>query len=470
MDINKIRNTYMNLYGNEQHKLFKYYENDSNFIPIYSRRAKTDLKSQYHTNMHVDFAGMVIDFKVGYMGHGIETYLKQNDLSEDTYSHLNDLIGEFETLNSMDTLNSQSLKWSSISGISHRLLYLRNGKLRAKNLKPWNVVYEYEDDIFNPDRAFVFYEVEGIDGKVEFRCDVYDRQNVVHYKQQTRQPVETKQHSTGGNWVFRTPAGKPSATEPHLLGEVPVIPFFNNDEMKGDFYKALDTMDTYDELISDESAEIKSIRGNYLVVAGEIYTGTDEDGNAIPVKIYLKENNLIGLPVDPETGKPQGDVKVLDVNIPDTAIENTLRRLREHIFEECQSIDIKQITNADNTRVFTVRTSLMPVENNATTTEQYFKQALRKQYRIWAYYINQIGEGTVNPANVRFNFNRNFPEDILSDAQTLSILMSNMAAADAYRYSGFENPEDLADRYEQDQDRLLIEETIDSREANVNED
>lgn len=463
MDINKIRNTYMNLYGDEQHRLFHYYENDPNFVPIFSRRPKTDLKSQYHTNVHIDFAGMIIDFKVGYMGHGIEAYLDNSRYPDDVYEHLNDLITDFEAINSMDALNSQSLKWSSIAGISHRLLYLRNGKIRAKNLKPWNVVYEYEDDIYDPDQAFVFYEVEGLDGKVEFRCDVYDRQNVTHYKKQVRQPVETKNTATGGNWILRTPNGKESATEPHLLGEVPVIPFYNNDEMKGDFYKALDTMDTYDEIISDESAEIKSIRGNYLVVAGEIYTGLDENGDAIPVRVYLKENNLIGLPIDPETGKPQGDVKVLDVNIPDTAIENTLRRLREHIFEECQSIDIKQITNADNTRVFTVRTSLMPVENNATTTEQYFQQALRKQYRIWAFYINQIGEGTVESVNIRFNFNRNFPEDILSDAQTLSILMNNMSAGDAYRYSGFENPDALADRYEQDRDRLLIEETIESR-------
>jgi SPP1 family phage portal protein len=374
---------------------------------------------------------MIIDFKVGYMGRDITIQLDK-DAPEG--------LENFHFINTIETLNAESLKLSSISGISHRLLYIKNGILKAKNIEGWKVIYEYDDDIYEPSKAYYFYTTEtSPTGKEEERCDVFDSQRIYHYR---------KVHSKKGDyWAARSikqEDGSSSYKEFHLLGEVPIIPIENNKSWTGDFSTAVSSIDEYDAVLSDLISEIKSIRGNYIVLYGMPYV--DDSDPTASLRPYLKENNLIVMPVD-DNGNMMGDVKTLEIQIPDEAIQNTLQNLRNHIFEESNSIDIQKITETSDARVFTIKTALMPVENNAKTTEQYFSKALRKQYRILSYFLNNSGYQSFDWKKVQFDFTRNFPSNEENKAQQLSILMNNMDPYNAYLNAGYENPEQLAEDF-----------------------
>jgi len=430
MDLESIREHYMEMYGNHQRYLHDYYNDDIRTVPIYSRYPTTQtVKDKFHTNLHIDYPGMIIDFKVGYMGKDIEVNLDDTLASEAEYANQIREIREFEFNNNLSALDSESIALSSASGVSHRLAYVKNGKLRLKNIEGWKVVYEYDDDIYDPNLAYWFFTTA--DG--EDRCDVFDRENITHMLR-----VETKRgRKVDVEWVMID-------SEPHLLGEVPIFPILNNRSWRGDFDKAISTMNSYDEVLSDLVGEIKSIRGNYIVMWGVPFTDVDVfTQQAISVKNYLKENNLIAVPID-EEGNKLGDVKMLDVDIPDEAIQNTLKSLRQHIFEESKSIDIREISDTSEARVFTIKTMLMPVENNAKTSENFFKVALRKQYRIFTYFLSNSGRTSFDYRDLDFTFNRSFPTDETAKAQTLSMLFNMMEPEDAYREAGYANPTQLA--------------------------
>lgn len=447
MDLDKIKKEYDKLYGKKQKYLKNYYDDDVNTVPIYSRKPLSDLKSKYHTNLHINFANMIIDFKTGYMGRDISVSINPEGYGEEEYGRVARAISDFEFQNNMPAKNTESLTLSSVSGLSHRLLYIKNGQLRVKNIEAHKVVYDWDDDLYAPYKAYYYYSVKNIEGKEEERCDVYDSENIKHM---VKRYINKKSWSWEERQVEVVDADgqiRLSAVEPHLLGEVPIFPIENNKDWKGDFEGAIKTIDRYDEVLSDLISEIKSIRGNYVVIQGSIYTPTDQaTGEKVPVQRYLKERNLIVMPLDAD-GKPQGDVKILDINVPDEAVQNTLKGLREHIFEESKSIDIKRITQTQDARVFTIKTSLMPVENNCSNTENYFKLALYKQYRILSFYLFNSGQSSFDPRDVRFTFNRSFPTDEQAKAQTLSVLMNYMSAEDAYRAAGYERPKELAEKY-----------------------
>lgn len=440
MDLNLIKENYWNVYGQNQKYLFDYYQDNPETVPIYQRVPETQtVKDKFHTNMHIDFPGMIIDFKVGYMGKDIQFNLEKTPYSEVKYTNAVREIREFEFNNNLAALDSESMKLSSISGISHRLLYIKNGMLRVKNIEGWKVIYEYDDDIYNPNRAFWFYTDE--DGND--RCDIFDDETITHYiKVEYKEAGKVKEL-----WELRPIDEDGNSVEEHLLGQVPIFPILNNQNWQGDFSKATSTMDRYDEVISDLVGEIKSIRGNYIVMWGVPFTDVDAfTQKAISVKNYLKENNLIAVPID-EEGNKLGDVKMLDVDIPDEAIQNTLTTLRSHIFEESKSIDIKNISMTADARVFTIKTMLMPVENNAKTTENYYKMALRKQYKILSYFLVNSGRTSFDYRDLDFDFNRSFPTDETAKAQSLSTLFNMMSPQDAYRIAGYEDAEKLEERY-----------------------
>ena len=147
-------------------------------------------------------------------------------------------------------MNSQSLRWATISGLSHRLCYTEDGVYNIKNIPGWSVIYEYKHTPINPDKAYFFYETIGFTGKTKKHVDIFDREFVTYYQ-------SSEEYTAPENVTL---ADKPNLTatyiqvgepQPHNFEEVPVIPILNNDLWMSDFEKSQELMDVYDEIISD---------------------------------------------------------------------------------------------------------------------------------------------------------------------------------------------------------------------------
>lgn len=435
-DLYQIKQHYNSQYGDRQYYLYEYYRAKNN--PIQSRQPISVAKATSHTNLHVDFMGDIVDLKVGYMGQHIEftPNIKKKVLHDKVALELK----IFDRLNNGAVLNSESVRWSAISGISHRLLYTEDGLIKAKNIPGWQVVYDYNDDPLNATAAYYFFEKENLIGETTKWCYVYDATDVTYYKGPTRTLTgsDTAKSAKADGDIYTK-----VESQPHNFTEVPIFPLVNNDLWAGDCDKSVPLMDIYDELISDGSAEIKSMRLAYLKMWGTIYTGKDLEGNDIDVNTWMKQTSSMIFATN-DDGTKAGDAEFLEKNINDDAVENMLNRMRTHIFEVSGSMDLKELV--DITRAYAAKTSLLRLENNAATTERYMRGFLYKQIRLMTYWYNVYNGLAVSPTDIDITFTRTLPKDTSSDADSLEKLVKVLTVEDSLRILGYTDAKELAGR------------------------
>lgn len=408
----------------------RYYEGDRNTIPIYSRASVSTLKESTHTTVHIDYFSDIIHRKIGYMANGISVKSGDEGLAK--------VLEEFGSSTKQVTKNIESLTDTSVSGLSHRLIYSDKGAVKIKNIKGWQVVYDFDDDIFDPNEAYYFYTMIDLEGTQVMHCDIYNRETVRYYVKNDKDEF--------------TEIGE---EQPHNFNQVPIIPFMNNSDRQGDCLETLPLMDIYDEIISDTCGELKAARLAYLKIFGDLYTGEYEDGTAIPVPHYLKEFGTMLFSTD-DQGNQLGDAEFLEKTLDDTAITNMLERLRSHIYEISGSVDLKELTMGSNTRVFTIQAALSRLENSAKTLENFTKMALLKQYQLVFYFIGEYTGYVYDVADLEFEFTRVFIQDKAELASMLQMLMNTMSIEDAYQISElFDDPTAAASRYKAEQGMTL---------------
>ena len=424
MDLTKIYETYMDSNGDLQKYQYDYYHNKQDTVPVYQRKPASPLKAATHTNLHVNFFEDIIQRKIGYMASKIKIKIEDEKIM--------DLIDEFNNNTKQKTKNIESITNTSISGISHRLIYTQDGEVYIKNIPGWQVVYNYKDDVFNATEAYYYYTTTSLTGEKINHCDIYTMTTVKYYEKIAN---TTMDYEMVGD------------EQPHNFNKVPIFPFINNPDMNGDCHDALAIMDIYDELISDTSAELKAARLAYLKIYGDLYTGQDAEGNAIPIPDYLREFGTMLFGTD-ELGNNLGDAQFLEKNIDDVAISNMLNRLRSHIFEISSSVDLKELTANNDLRVFSIQANISRLENNSAITEQFVKMALKRQYDLYFYWLGEYRGLHYDISDLEFIFERVFTKDIEALVRTANMAVNIMSVEDAYNLTGlFDKPEEAVERY-----------------------
>jgi SPP1 family phage portal protein len=439
MRIEDVKQYYDQSRGTRQKELFDYYTGFE--VPVNHRAPVSLTKAKSHTNLHIDFMKDMVDLKIGYMGQKINPVFNIED--EGKLGVVKQKFKEFARLNALDVKNSESLRYATVSGLSHRLCYTEDGQFKIKDIPGWAVVYEYEHTPFDPDRAYYFYDVVDLTGKTVSHCDIYGKSDVEYWESApTDTPATQKQL-----------ANKPDLTnyrkvdtQSHNFEEVPIIPIMNNDLWQSDFDSSVYAMDQYDAVISDTIAEVKAMRLAYLIINGKIYTGVDSDGNKISLADWMSQTSTINFGTT-EDGKPAGSAQFLEKNINDTVIENALNRLRTHIYETSGSVDLRELTNAE--RVFSIRAAIMRLENNCSETERFLKQALYKMSRLWVYWMNEYENLGIDWMDVDWNFQRVFPRDLQSESQVIASLSNVMQLEDVLTELGWQNASEIAKRAEE---------------------
>lgn len=390
-------------------RFIDYYEGHT---PIHSRVPLSPLKADSQVNIHSDFFNDIVNLKTGYFGSGINTVLTTDEKSKI------DWFNDFLKRNNMPAKNAETTKMSTTAGVSYRLLYIDNGKIYIRNLPATNVILEYEHDILNPSIAIVYYSTQDLLGQTHWYCDVYDKTNVSFYEKLNYKDGDNK----SGVYMPRSNANG-ETSQPHLFNEVPVIAFQNNGELKSNCYMTLDMMDAYDEVMSDAASEIKASRNAYLKIFGDLYTGVDSDGNPINLTDALREMNALVFGVS-DDGTRHGDAEFLQKTLDHQAINSMLTLLRTQIYEQSNSIDIRDIMSNANQRVFTTKIAMMRFEADAQQTETFFNAALDKQNRLLIQYASTADNITFTEDDFRNIFTRIFPQDLQAVAATYTSLVA----------------------------------------------
>jgi SPP1 family phage portal protein len=384
--------------------LYDRYCVETSGVPIFSRTFEDNDK--INNKINNDFFGEIIDIKVGYFAGTPITYdLDKNMYTEknvfDEARHKRDfgVISNFNIRNNIDDTDAETAKRAAICGYGARLLYIdRQGKEKVMNLYPWEAIFVSDGSVNEPQYAMRYYQVyvsEGKDIISRIRVEWYDQYNISFY-------IENK----SGNFVPDTT--EPVNPKPHLFNGIPLICFPNNDELQGDAEKVLSLIDNYDRTFSDVSSELEQFRLAYMAFYG---AEPDEETMA-----KAKRTGAFGL--DAGEGVK---VEFITKSLNDTIVEHHLDRTEDNILRFAKSVNFNDESFGGNITGIAMKFKLFGLESKCITAERKFIAALRQQYEILCTAWKKKGID-IDYTNIFYDFKRNFPLNILDEAETTTKL------------------------------------------------
>lgn len=159
--------------------------------------------------------------------------------------------------NYIDSLNFAVSKEASKKGIGFLLMFLNEkGDLRIKKMDAETIIPVYSSSLDEFLEAAVhIWEDYDIDNTLlcEY-ADVYDDTFIYHFKRE--------------NGVKNYTPMPENPKEAHLMGDIPVIVFWNNEEQQGDYEPHTSLVDAYDKAQSDTGNDMEYFTDAYLWIKG----------------------------------------------------------------------------------------------------------------------------------------------------------------------------------------------------------
>jgi SPP1 family phage portal protein len=385
---------------NRMIRLYERYKASATGVPILTRQpAKyeevkgesiTRLDDKVNNKLNNSFDGEIVDTKVGYLFGSPISY------NADKEDNLQKTISDFNKRSNIEDSDSELGKKATICGYGARLLYIDpDGKEAAMTVDPWETIILSEtDDITNPKYVLRYYKTftwgsngTNPDEKVDvYNADFYDDSQVFHFES-----------SDGEDYLLKE-------KKSHMFDYCPLFGVPNNQEMKADVEKVLELIDAYDRTMSDVNNEIEQYRLAYLVSKGALLDEDDQKN--------MKRTGTINLDDSDQS------VDYLTKKIDDTIIEHHLDRLEENILRFAKSVNFSDDSFGTTVTGVAMRYKLMALEHKAITMERKMTAGLRYQFKVlcsaWA--KKRLAQPD-DYLNIDFQFKRNLPDDILSDAQ-----------------------------------------------------
>lgn len=373
----------------EQNRLYERYKGSKTGVPIFTREYPIADTSKVNNKIANDFFSDIVDTKTGYMAGQPITYEYEDDTITKT-------IDDFNKRNSISDLDSESIKMAAIAGYSARYCYIdKEGEVGIINVPPWETIFISDElGVTDAEYAIRYYPVE-IDGNKFTKAEFMEPDRITYW---IRQEDQFKKDDPFILDVTESPN-----PFPHLLGGCPLICFPNNEEMQGDCEKVLSLIDGYDKTLSDVNSEIEQFRLAYLALYG---INADEE--------TLKKMRQTGAISIPET---DGRAEFITKDLNDTIVENHLNRLESHIYMFAKSVKITDESFAANASGVAMKYKMFGLESKCITTERKFTKALYRMFEVLAGYFDKRGV-SFDPWEFKFTWVRNFPLDLLSEAQS----------------------------------------------------
>lgn len=367
------------------------YKADEKTVPILTR--SFDDKNKVNNRINNDYFGEIVDFKTGYFAGNPISYNYSKD--EENYQLAQDHISNFTIVNSMPDLDVETTKMAATCGYGARLMYIDpQAKERAKNLPAYGTVFlTTEGDITEPEYALYVYTVLDKDNnpirKVEFYDDV-----MIHYYKETR--------SESNTFVIE------KDPKPHLFSYCPVIGYPNNAELQGDAEKVLALIDAFDRTMSDVNSEIEAFRLAYMAFIGGLI---DEEA--------LEEAKKTGAFNVPQGG----DAKFITKDMNDEAVENHLNRVHNNIYRFSKTPDLSDEAFGGNQSGEARKYKLLGLEMKTGFFQNKFRTAANRMFKLlegpWNLKTPSL---KFDHLKVWYEFKRNFPQDLLYEADATNKL------------------------------------------------
>ena len=362
-------------------------------VPVLQRYFQDTRKVNNRINN--DFFSDIIDIKTGYFAGEPISYMLDKVAYQDEEGNLSpkydkhgEVITTFEKVNNLSDLDAEAAKLAAICGQAGRLLYVDGeGRERVINVPGWECIFVDDGSILEPQYAMRYYSITE-NGEEKYKVEWYDDRNVTFY--------------IGSPQGAFTQTGSQS----HLFDGVPLLPLYNNEERQGDAEKVLALIDGYDNVISDINSEIEQFRLAYMAFYG--YTPDEETLEA------AKQTGAFGLDND-------GKIEFITKQMQGDIIESHLERLESNIYRFSQTPNFADEAFAGSQSGEARKFKMLPFENKCMLAERKFTVSLDQMFKLLATAWNKKGID-IDPDHITYQFTRNFPLDLLYEAEANSKL------------------------------------------------
>lgn len=386
--------------------LYERYMGLNGCVPIHNRKPRFEMETPedkkvqpINNKINNDFFGEIIDFKVGYFAGKPASYsYSKTSESEGTTENGEEGVKEarkaltdFIARNNMQDIDMEATKHASVYGYCGRLFYHDfEGNERVVIVPGYEAIILSETSISEPEYAIRYFQTPDINGSLYWTVEFYDASTVSVYTGQLGSLNLTE-------------------TKKNLYGYCPLQGIPNNSELMGDAEKVLTLIDAYDRVMSDSSNQIEG-----QVNSKEIY----ENVNITREEIAL--GNYTGA-LQFHNGAGTGKIYKLESNINDNFVEHHLAHIAENIYRFSRTPNLNDQAFGNATGV-ALKFKLTGLETKCGTFEAKMKTAGVYMFKLlgaaWAKKTLVI-----DPLQCIIEFKRNFPLDILSEAQAAQALI-----------------------------------------------
>lgn len=355
---------------------YERYKASTDGVPIFGRTVKNP--HSINNQVNNDFFSEIIDIRTGYFA-GNEVSYVVNTEAEDAWQ-------EFYKRNRIADLDSETTKHAGIGGYSTRLMYMdaEDENIRVVILPAWETVLLGDKGIDEPKYGLRYYPVQVSENETEIRAELHEAGKMTEFRGASVETLKLHEEHT------------------NVFDVCPMWGYMNNEELQGEAEKVIKDIDAYDKVMSDVNSEIEAFRSAYLAFFGveppddKEITSFTESGT-----FYFGEGQ---------------DGKFIVKQLQTDAIEAHLDRLHENIYLFTKTPNFRDRKSGNVPTGIALKHMMQPLENKTVAFERKFTSGNLRMFEILA---SAWGKKkiTLKPYEVQQKYTRNFPKDMLYEAQ-----------------------------------------------------
>ena len=397
--INKIINKHVNN-SHFTEELYNRYKTREDAVPIFNREPRfthenSEIK-ELNNKVNNDFFSEIADIATGYFAGKAAVYKyadtgNEEEESEAATEAAKKVLSDFVTRNNMFDVNMETTKYATICGYAGRLLYIdTEGNERVMAVAPYETIILYENEMTEPFAAIRYYKTIDINDTESYKAQYYDSTNIMYYEGQLGSLTHTGE------------------TRPHMFDFCPLQGIPRNRELLGDAIKVLAEIDDYDKTVSDNSNDIEGNTNAHMVFQ-DVIINNDEMAKARKSGAF-SFNSMSG----------NSKVYYLTKEVNDTFNEHHLNRTEDNIYRFSKTPNLHSDKFGESSgislkfRITGLESKSGMYEAKCISADTYMYKVLASSYRKKRIPFNPLQCYTV--------YKRNFPMDLVNEAQTVQSL------------------------------------------------
>lgn len=407
--------------------LERYYDVKNDAIALRNMKAGKPNNKIFH-----GFARYITNMATSYFaGKPIEYLIDDEEYKKELLTYLDDNYN----------FDYEISKEASKKGIAYELLYVtENSELRSRQYSAEDIIpiySSYPDEFLN---GFIkLSSVYDLDGQLkEERAVAYDKSDMYEFRRGT----------SSGRFELVD-------VNRHYLSDVPLIVYWNTQEMSSDYESVITLIDAYDRAESNTANDMDYFTDAYLVIKGAEGGLVDESGEDISLsdsEKSLRDRRVMYL-------DESGDAKFLIKGSDDESSENFKNRLFKDIFFTSQVPAMTDENFAGDLSGIALRYKLIGLEQLAIMKENRMRLAKKKKISMITDWINWKKSKRYDASSVKQKYTRNFTEnisEIIDNVTKLNGIVSKRTQLDML-------PQDII--HDTDKELEIIEEELKESEG-----